>query len=294
MRALPPGFAAHLAGGATTLALCWRIERLDGVVVAVTDHDAPIAFGGDTYEPKAAFEATAQDAKADLSVDALSGLGALSADALQEDDILAGRFDGARIDVLQVNWADPAERLHLSAGYLGEATRRDGALEVEVRGLKAALDRPEGRIYQPTCDARLGDTRCGVETSGAPNRAEGAVSAVRNLREIAVSGLDGFGKDWFAFGELTWATGARAGLTDRIVSHFVEPAAPVLILSERPHPPIAAGDAFEAVAGCDKRFETCRDKFANVVNFRGFHRMPGDDFLYSYPATGQPLDGSRR
>jgi uncharacterized phage protein (TIGR02218 family) len=48
-------------------------------------------------------------------------------------------------------------------------------------------------------------------------------------------------------------------------------------------------------AGCDKRFETCRLKFANLLNFRGFPDIPGDDWLVSTPATGaQNAGGSLR
>ncbi|MEZ5853946.1 MAG: phage BR0599 family protein [Hyphomicrobiaceae bacterium] len=30
--------------------------------------------------------------------------------------------------------------------------------------------------------------------------------------------------------------------------------------------------------GCDKRLETCRTKFANAANHRGFPHMPGNGF----------------
>ena len=55
--------------------------------------------------------------------------------------------------------------------------------------------------------------------------------------------------------------------------------------------PIEAGDAFVVSAGCDKRFETCRDRFANVANFRGFPHMPGNDFALSYPTVDGGHDG---
>jgi uncharacterized phage protein (TIGR02218 family) len=46
-------------------------------------------------------------------------------------------------------------------------------------------------------------------------------------------------------------------------------------------------------AGCDKRFETCRTKFANAVNFRGFPHLPGNDFVVAYAVPGEPgHDGS--
>ena len=46
-----------------------------------------------------------------------------------------------------------------------------------------------------------------------------------------------------------------------------------------------------SVTTCDKRYATCRDTFHNVVNFRGFPDLPGEDFLTVYPRDGQALDG---
>ncbi len=54
---------------------------------------------------------------------------------------------------------------------------------------------------------------------------------------------------------------------------------------------VARGDAVRIEAGCDKRAETCRLKFNNLLNFRGFPHIPGEDWQMSYPAEGQPLDG---
>jgi uncharacterized phage protein (TIGR02218 family) len=52
--------------------------------------------------------------------------------------------------------------------------------------------------------------------------------------------------------------------------------------------PIAEGDTFTVTAGCDKRFATCRDRFDNTANFRGFPHIPGNDFVVSYPNPGEP------
>jgi uncharacterized phage protein (TIGR02218 family) len=55
--------------------------------------------------------------------------------------------------------------------------------------------------------------------------------------------------------------------------------------------PIAAGDTFIVTAGCDKRFETCRDRFNNIVNYRGFPHIPGNDFVTRYAVSGEPGHG---
>ncbi|MES2034490.1 MAG: DUF2163 domain-containing protein [Pseudomonadota bacterium] len=46
--------------------------------------------------------------------------------------------------------------------------------------------------------------------------------------------------------------------------------------------------------GCDKRASTCSGRFDNLLNFRGFPTIPGDDFLVVYPARGGRHDGGSR
>ena len=44
---------------------------------------------------------------------------------------------------------------------------------------------------------------------------------------------------------------------------------------------------------CDRRYETCRDVFANTENFRGFPHLPGNDFILAGPAANGN-DGGKR
>jgi uncharacterized phage protein (TIGR02218 family) len=46
--------------------------------------------------------------------------------------------------------------------------------------------------------------------------------------------------------------------------------------------PVLAGERVAVTAGCDRQFATCRTKFMNARNFRGFPHMPGDDFVMRY------------
>ena len=55
---------------------------------------------------------------------------------------------------------------------------------------------------------------------------------------------------------------------------------------------VAGGNAFTIRAGCDKRLATCRDRFANAVNFQGFPHMPGNDaVMRAVPGSELVLDG---
>lgn len=54
----------------------------------------------------------------------------------------------------------------------------------------------------------------------------------------------------------------------------------------------APGDPVVLTVGCDKSFTTCRTRFGNALNFRGFPHMPGSDFAYSYVSGDSTHDGS--
>jgi uncharacterized phage protein (TIGR02218 family) len=50
--------------------------------------------------------------------------------------------------------------------------------------------------------------------------------------------------------------------------------------------------AFSVTPGCDKSFSTCRTKFGNGINFRGFPHIPGNDFIIGGVRPGDgALDG---
>jgi uncharacterized phage protein (TIGR02218 family) len=46
---------------------------------------------------------------------------------------------------------------------------------------------------------------------------------------------------------------------------------------------VTAADTMSVYPGCDKNLATCLAKFANVVNFRGFPKIPGRDAVTQYP-----------
>jgi uncharacterized phage protein (TIGR02218 family) len=291
MKTLPLGLQAHLDSGTTTLAWCWRIERGDGVVLGFTDHDRPLSFGGVSYEPESGFAASEIRSGLDLAVDAQEAEGVLSSDTITETDILDGRWDNAAVEVWRVNWNAVAERVLMRRGAIGQIRRGKLAFVAEVRSLAHLLHQTVGRTFQYGCDAQLGDARCRVDLDDPAFRAAGAVTALAGDRGFAASGLAGFAAGWFALGRLSWTSGANAGRTAEVAAHSVSGGIRQLALLEAPVRPIAVGDGFTVVAGCDKRLETCRGRFGNAANFRGFPHIPGQDTVIRYPNRGDANAG---
>ncbi|MGR3468559.1 MAG: DUF2163 domain-containing protein [Shimia sp.] len=281
---------AHLATGSTTVARAWKITRRDGVVLGFTDHDRALRFGGVTYAADAGLTAQALVQTSGLSVDNTEALGALFHDAITEADIVAGRYDGAEVEALRVNWADPTEREVLFCGTIGEVRHGQGAFEAELRGIAQALNQPQGRSYLRQCSAVLGDATCRVDTSAPGFAEEAVVTAVEGNRVVSLTLTGGFAARWFERGRLDVLDGAAAGLTG-IVKTDEGAGARVISLWAALGAPLAVGDRVRVSAGCDKRAETCTAKFANMVNFQGFPFIPGEEWLTRYPRTADVNDG---
>lgn len=282
MKNLNGALAGHLASGATTLAWCWRITRIDGQVFGFTDHDQPLVFDGTTFEPESGLIASEVRAGSDLAVDAQDAEGVLNSDRITETDILDGRWDNAEVEVWRVNWQDPAQRVLLRRGAIGQVRRGRMIFVAEVRSMAHVLQQTVGRVYQAACDAELGDGRCKVNLNASTFRGTGSVVSLQRSRAFIASGLDGFDDGWFSLGTVEWSTGANSGRRAEVLLHSKISGVVTVILLEEPVRAIAEGDSFVIRAGCDKRVSTCREKFDNVVNFRGFPHIPGQDAVIRY------------
>lgn len=83
---------------------------------------------------------------------------------------------------------------------------------------------------------------------------------------------------WFAHGGIIkWITGLNAGQlsTVRAYTHSTKR----IRLWIAPPYAVAVADTLEIMPGCDQSFPMCLSKFANTINFRGEHLLPGHDFL---------------
>lgn len=276
----------------TTRARAWRLVRADGLTLGFTDHDRDLAFDGTVFRAGAGMTARALAQATGLAVDNTEATGALTDAGLTEPDILAGRWDGARLTIWEVDWTDPASRRILFRGSLGEIARQGGAFRAELRGLTEALQQGGGRVFGAVCPAVLGDARCrfdlsaegySVDTRIVGVAAEGGEVEITPLPQPA---------GWFTEGRVRFLDGTAAGLQAVVRADLAAGDLRRLALWAAPGLRPAAGDAIRIEAGCDKRFVSCRDKFSNVVNFQGFPHLPGEDWLILAPRPGAA--GGRR
>lgn len=279
MKELSTEFEAHLASGATTLCWCWRLTRHDGVVLGFTDHDRNVTFSGTTYEAAAGLTASEIRDSVGLGVDNLEVTSAMTSERLSEADLAAGLYDNAEVEIYRVNWTAPDEHLLMRTGNLGEVKRNGIAFAAEVRGLAHYLQQTKGRVFQYACDADLGDARCAVALASPTYTGSGSLALVDSPRRFTVSGLGAYAAGWFTHGLLTFTSGPAEGQAIEVKTHNKAADLVTIELWSQARLPLTPGQTLTVSAGCDKRLGTCRAKFSNALNFRGFPHMPGNDVL---------------
>lgn len=273
MKARSAALIAHQAQECTTRAWCWKVTRTDAQVFGFTSVDMDLTISGVTYRAASGFMPSAIDGKADLSVPNLEATGMLSSSTLTEADLLAGKWDGAAVEIFECNYMDLTQgTMSLRTGTIGNVSTGVVAFKAELRGLAQALQQAIGELYSPSCATNLGHaTRCTVVL--APFTFAGTVTTATSARAFTDSSR-AEASDYFGAGLITWTTGLNSG-----VSMEVRDFASGAFTLSLPMPnAIVIGDTYSAVAGCRKRAITdCKTKFNNIVNFQGFPYVPGND-----------------
>ena len=269
--------AQHLAQEVTTTAYLWKVIRQDSAVFTFTSHDQPIVFDGLTYEASSGFMPSSVQTTSGLAVDDLELEGLLSSDSITQQDLVAGLWDGSEVWLYQVNYLDlSAGAVIYRRGWIGEVRSGKTSFVAELRGVAQRLSQQIGQFYSPSCRADFGDARCKLNL--ASFTVTGTVTGVTNRQTFTDSGrAEAVG--FFDLGLLTFTSGANAGLSQEVKT-FASGA----ITCELSFPyAIAIGNTYSMRQGCDKIFATCKNRYNNIVNFRGEPYVPVIDALIRGP-----------
>ena len=177
----------------------------------------------------------------------------------------------------------------LDIATIGEVRRSEFAFTAELRSAASHLDQETGLLFQRLCSADLGDVRCKVALDSPDFASDGTVLSGATAIVFRASLARTYESGFFAGGKLTFTSGGNAGVTCQIKDHTVLSSSISFLLWVPLAHPVAAGDAFTVTAGCDKALTTCRQKFNNLANHRGFPHMPGNDIIISYPNSNDPI-----
>ncbi len=260
----------------SAIALTWRVERCDGVAIGLTSHDRDLEIEGFVYRAAPGMTPSAIKRSADLSADTMDVSGPLTAAAITERDLLAGRWDGARVSVRAVDWQSGAIVAELGEGRIGAVETREDGFTAELAGIAALLDRPVSETSSPECRAELGDTRCRVAMAGRRRfvrvtASSGAVLTIDTPEPAA---------NVYGGGVVRWIGGGNSGLESAVARSDGS-----TVTLRVPPKFVPDGALIELIEGCDKSLATCAARFGNAINFRGEPYLPGIDLLTRYPGA---------
>lgn len=310
MKSISAALATHFAGDTTTLAVLWKVKRNDGVIMGFTTHDQDITYfdGSDTvtYAAGTGMTNTATQTKSDMSIDNLEVTGFLDSVTITENDIRAGKFDNASIEIRIVNWNDlTMGDMKLRKGTIGVIKMVNGVFQAEIRGLTQKLSTVIVELYGPICRAELGSGVGPSSVSSGDNidmdnhylcfidlslyRQSGSVSNSPDAFTIqpnagllqvqpGVASPPPAPANWFNDGVLTFTSGPMNGFSVEIKTWDTVFLKTFLPMPYQPQP----GDTFTIDPGCNKTTD-CFNKFNNIVNFRGEPFIPGSDVVLLYP-----------
>lgn len=152
----------NIQSNVTTLATLVTIKRQDRRVIRLTNHDTDLVFDGDTYIHTVPFSLSSIAKGSQFEVDNCTLTVTPDEVVFLREDFEHGVYDFSEVIVALVDYTDlTAGRMILHKGTFGEIKLNEiGAIDITLVGLLKVLDFSVGRIYQPSCDADLGDKRC--------------------------------------------------------------------------------------------------------------------------------------
>jgi len=284
MRIIGAGLQTHLEQEETTLAMCWKVKRTDGVLKGFTNHDVDIEYdlgdgdGSITYEASSGGTFSSVKASADLSVDNLDIEMILESSYLTDSDLRCGLYDNAEIWIFLINYENTALGVvKLSYGHLGDVDIFNEQARAEMRSLTQLLQQEVGRVYGIDCDAEFCDARCG-KTASSFTTAGSVATCIDSLSFVDGSRTED--KGYFNYGKLTWTSGANLGLSMEVKSYATQGT--FTLFQSMPYT-ISTGASYSVIAGCDKKYDTCKNTWSNLDNYRGFPHIPGQDEALRYP-----------
>ena len=269
----------------TNIVMCCKLSLTNGEILGFTSNTEALVIDHLTYKSRTLVGISNIESSNNLAVDNLDITGVLDSLDIREEDILAGKYDFAEIEIFSINLLDIRQKTIQRRGWLGEVTIRAGQFVAEVRGLTQKLQCNIGELYSPSCRAIFGDDRCKAN----PNMYLHIESVEKVGKDRQVFTAEPSGEippvDYFTSGKVKWLTGNNKDLIQEIKKSQNRQ---FILTLPMPYE-IEKGDMFIATPGCDKSFSTCCNKYNNAINFRGEPHVPGLDKVFATPGTTSNL-----
>lgn len=267
-----------------TLCQCFEITTNNNLVARFTDFSENLTFLGETYQAipiwrsKISYHSDLQVDKVDVSM-GLVGITVGEAAYTIPQAIKYGYLRNSHVKIYIVNFVDTSEYDLIFEGWANEdLSYNKGILNI---GVGSILDRLDDKfpklIYSEYCNHKLFSTYCGLNSDDY----KVSSTALTNSTTVLIYSTDflfaAHAEGYWEKGKITMTSGDNTDISRSIVKHY---DGYIRVLINFPSA-VANGNTFNVWPGCDKRGETCADRFNNYTNFLGFEYIPRSETLYT-------------
>lgn len=279
MRAASEKLIALLDANQFVMADLYTITTIQNDIYRYTNYDFDLVVDGEVYSSDGPI----------ISRDGISLSLGIEVDSLSVtiETVDERNFEGVRIAQAFHNGQMDGARFKLERIFMDMNTPTDtsaGTIKLfEGRIIEPELDRNSIQVsvasdlddlnvqmprnlYQPSCTNTLFDGACGLlrQNFMVQTTIETGSTAARILCQVNQP------QGWFTQGVIEFLDGGNAGLKRTIRLHESGALLLTLPLLEAPQ----AGQRIKVYPGCDKRLETCQNRFNNFTRFRGAPFIP--------------------
>lgn len=279
MRTASPQLIAMLNEDQFVMADLYTITTVQGDVFRYTNYDFDLVVAGQIYSSGGPIiSRDGISLSLGIEVDNLS----ISIDCIDDNEwnginvvqaFHNGQLDGARFKLERI-FMDMNTPTDTSAGTIKLFEGRIIEPDLDRNSIQASVasDLDElnvqmpRNLYQPSCTNTLFDTACGLlrQNFMVQTTIESGSTAARILCQVNQP------QGWFTQGVIEFLDGGNAGLKRTVRMHESGALLLTLPLLEPPQ----AGQRIKIYPGCDKRLETCQNRFNNFASFRGAPFIP--------------------
>ena len=279
MRVASPKLIALLDADQFVMADLYTITTVQNDVIRATSYDFDLIVGGHIYYSSGEIiQRDGYSLSVGIKIDNLS----LTINATNDQTIGGipivkafhnGQMDGARFKLERI-FMDVNAPTDTSAGVIKlfegrliepEFDRNQISVSVasDLDDLNVQMPR---NLYQPSCANTLFDSACGLFRSAYAVESEVDTGSTASQILCDISQPQG----WFTQGVIEFLDGGNAGLKRTVRLHQSGVLLLTLPLLETPE----VGQRIKVYPGCDKRLETCINRFGNRDRFRGLPFIP--------------------
>ena len=252
------------------IARCWKIEKIDGKIITITDHDQKLLIDGLEYVPDTGASVSAIENNMGMTFNNLEISGVFSHNAISKIEIENGSFFNAKIIGFEYDWNLQVKGQKLFEGEIFSLSNSNLMWNAELGSSFHKLNRCFSRSYSRLCGAELGDNQCGVDLNEKGYSSNFEVLEVHK-NYFLVRNVDTFSPRCF---ELGVAIFEDINIKYRIVSDEILGSTRKLHVRENLLSQVLNPTNVHLIRGCNRTIKMCSDIFGNQLNFQGFPHIP--------------------